>query len=226
MSELDLSDWKACAQPGRTKLGGAYCMLEPFDAEKHGPGLFSAIGGPVNDDLWIYIPMGPFADAEDLNAALAQTHTERGWDTMVIRDLATNDILGMASYMRQRPEQGSVEVGCIVFSHALQRTRIATEAIYLMASHVFDDLGYRRFEWKCNAANAASMRAAVRFGFTYEGKFRNDMVMKGTNRDTAWYSVIDSEWPRVKPAFRTWLQANNFDKNGKQRSKLAMPHAG
>lgn len=220
MSEVDISGWQARAQPGRTKLGGAYCMLEPLESEKHGLDLFSAVGGPGNNDLWTYIPMGPFASAEDLNAALAHTHAERGWDTMVIRDVVTNKVMGMASYMRQRPEHGSVEVGCIVFSHALQRTRIATEAIYLMANHVFNDLGYRRFEWKCNAANAASMRAAVRFGFTFEGIFRNDMVIKGTNRDTAWYSIIDREWPEVRAEYQRWLQPENFTNDGMQITKL------
>jgi RimJ/RimL family protein N-acetyltransferase len=220
MSEVDLSEWKACASLGRVKLDGTYCMLEPFDSEKHELDLFSAVGGPGNDDLWTYIPMGPFTSAEDLNVALAHTQAERGWDTMVIRDVATNNVLGMASYMRQRPDHGSVEVGCIVFSHALQRTRVATETIYLMASHVFDDLGYRRFEWKCNAANAPSMRAAVRFGFTFEGIFRNDMVIKGANRDTAWYSIIDNEWPEISAEYQRWLRPDNFASDGEQITKL------
>jgi len=220
MSGLDLSEWKACAPPGQFGLGGNYCKLEPFDAEKHGPDLFSAVGGPGNEDLWTYIPMGPFANAEDLNAALAHTHAQHRWDTMIIRDIATNEVQGMASYMRQRPEHGSVEVGCIVFSHALQRTRVATEAIYLMATHVFDELGYRRFEWKCNAANEPSMRAAVRFGFTFEGIFRNDMVMKGANRDTAWYSMIDGEWPEMRAEYQKWLEPANFASDGAQITKL------
>lgn len=226
MSKQNLSNWKACAAPGLTDLAGTYCQLEPLDAEKHLQGLFAAIGGAENKDLWAYIPMGPYTKAYEFTAALAHVRDHLGWQTMVIKDAVTNDIMGMASYMRQRPDHGSVEVGCIVFSHALQRTRIATEAIYLMARHAFDDLGYRRFEWKCNVANAASKRAAVRFGFIFEGIFRNDMVMKGTSRDTAWYSIIDSEWPEVEAAFKVWLKADNFDEDAKQRTKLTMPTTG
>lgn len=223
MADYDLSKWKACAAPGQANLVGIYCRLEPFDAEKHGLGLFAAIGGAENGDLWTYIPMGPYANVDELNAALDHVRRELGWQTMVIRDAQTGAILGMASYMRQRPEHGSVEVGCVVFGYALQRTRVATEAIYLMARHVFEDLGCRRFEWKCNAANAASMRSAVRFGFTFEGIFRNDMVMKGNNRDTAWYSIIDSEWQDIGAAFQTWLKPKNFDESGNQRAKLTVP---
>ena len=140
---------------------------------------------------------------------------------MIIVDAGAGSALGMASYMRIRQEHGSAEVGCVVFGKALQRTRAATEAIYLMARHIFDDLGYRRFEWKCNEANAASKRAAVRFGFTFEGVFRNDMVMKGRNRDTAWYSMLDSEWSGVKTAFDSWLDPGNFTPEGVQRSRLS-----
>ncbi len=225
MPEQDLSSWLPCGDAGDTELTGTYCHLQPFAPDLHGIDLFAAVAGPGNDDLWAYIPMGPYRSADELNAVLGRVRAERDWRTMVIKDATTGAVLGMACYMRRRPEHGSVEVGCVVFGHALQRTPIATEALYLMASHVFDDLGYRRFEWKCNAANAASMRAAVRFGFTFEGIFRNDMVMKGRNRDTAWYSMIDSEWPGIKAGFQAWLDAGNFDGAGNQRSKLAMPSA-
>ena len=226
MTEQDLSNWMLCGPVGETRLVGAYCRLEPYVAEQHGDDLFTAVGGPDNDDLWTYVPAGPYRHARELNATLDHTRTLRDWRTMVIVDALDGAVLGMASYMRRRPEHGCVEVGCVVFSRALQRTRIATETLYLMARHVFDDLGYRRFEWKCNAANAASMRAAVRFGFTFEGIFRNDMVVKGQNRDTAWYSMIDSEWPDIKAAFQTWLDAGNFDGAGRQRVKLATSTAG
>ena len=226
MVEQDLSNWEPCAAAGDKVLVGASCLLQPFVPEHHSNGLFAAVAGPKNDDLWNYIPMGPYRSVNELNVMLAQVRNERDWRTMVIKDASTGVVLGMASYMRRRPEHGSVEVGCVVFSHALQRTRIATEALYLMASHIFDDLGYRRFEWKCNAANAASKRAAVRFGFTFEGIFRNDMVMKGRNRDTAWYSMIDSEWPGIKAGFQAWLDEGNFDSVGNQHSKLVMPQAG
>lgn len=126
----------------------------------------------------------------------------------------------MASYMRIREAHGSVEIGCVAFSHRLQRTTRATEALTLMAQHVFDELGYRRYEWKGNNANLASKRAAERFGFTFEGVFRNDMVVKGESRDTAWYSIIDSEWPVVRAALHAWLAATNFDGHGRQRQRL------
>lgn len=206
-------------------LVGAYCRLEPFVFDKHGAALFAAIGGPENDGLWAYIPAGPFASTVQLNEMLAYAHANQGWRTLVIMDGCSDRVVGMASYMRRRPEHGSVEVGCVVYGPELQQTRAATEALYLMARHAFDDLGYRRFEWKCNAANAASMRAAKRFGFTFEGIFRNDMVVKGVNRDTAWYSMVDHEWSDIKGGFQTWLDAENFDSAGKQHSKLKMPAA-
>jgi len=222
MSVHDLANWTPRGDAGETELVGAYCQLQPFVPEQHGIDLFAAVAGPENEDLWAYIPMGPYGSADELNAVLAHVRADRDWRTMVIKDAGTGAVLGMASYMRRRPEHGSVEVGCVVFGHALQRTRIATEALYLMAKHVFDDLSYRRFEWKCNAANAASKRAAVRFGFTFEGTFRNDMVMKGSNRDTAWYSMIDSEWPEINAGFQAWLAGDNFDIAGNQRRKLVM----
>ena len=147
--------------------------------------LFAAIGGPENDSLWEYIPLGPFHSAADLAEAMGMAAAAFGWVTHLIRDRESGAVMGMASYMRIRPEHGSAEVGCIVYSRKLQRTAAATEAMYLMMRHVFDDFGYRRYEWKCNNANAASKRAAERLGFTYEGTFRQDMVMKGANRDTA-----------------------------------------
>lgn len=139
---------------------------------------------------------------------------------MVIRCRETDEILGMASFMRLREAFGSAEVGCVAFGERLKRTRIATEAIYLMADHVFTHLGYRRFEWKCDDKNAASMRAARRFGFSYEGTFRQDMVVKGRNRDSAWFSMLDSEWPSLKAAFKAWLKVANFDERGQQKASL------
>ncbi|VAW07153.1 Acetyltransferase, GNAT family, partial [hydrothermal vent metagenome] len=142
------------------------------------------------------------------------------------RAVDTGAVLGMASYMRIRPEAGSVEIGCIVFSGALQKTPAATEAMYLMARHIFDDLGYRRYEWKCNDENAASKSAAERLGFQFEGVFRQDMVVKGENRDTAWFSVLDSEWPEVKAGLNAWLAPENFDADGRQRRSLRQCRGG
>lgn len=221
MTQQDLSNWKPCASPGAKTLGGSYCRLEPLDWERHGEPLFHALNSPESEDLWTYIPLGPFKTPDAMAATMNHVRDSMGWRTMVILDVASGAVLGMASYMRIRAEHGSAEVGCVVFSKALQRTRAATEVIYLMARHLFDDLGYRRFEWKCNEANKASKRAAVRFGFTFEGIFRNDMVMKGKNRDTAWYSMLDSEWPDIRAAFDHWLRAENFNSDGKQRSQLS-----
>ncbi len=214
----DLSQWTACDMPGSESLVGQYGRLESYEGDKHLDGLYAAICGDENDGLWRHIPLGPFETATSLDAALSYAQQHLGWKTMTIQDGDT--VLGMASFMRIRPEHGSAEVGCVVFGPSLQRTRIATEAIYLMGKHLFDDLGYRRFEWKCNNANEASRRAALRFGFRFEGVFRNDMVVKGENRDTAWYAMTDVDWPDVKRAFETWLSPENFDDTGRQKRCL------
>lgn len=213
-----LSNWKTRAWPGAIRLEGRYATLTPYDQGRHLDKLFAAIGGPANEHLWDYIPMGPYPDAAALGAALEHSRENSGWRTMVIE--AGERVMGMASFMRIRPEHGSAEVGCVVFSPELQRTRAATDALFLFGFHLFDELGYRRFEWKCNNANEASKRAAVRFGFRFEGVFRNDMVVKGENRDTAWYAMTDADWPSVRHAFEDWLAADNFDANGIQRTRL------
>ncbi len=215
---LDLSNWAGCKQPGTKPLTGQHGILVPYSEDTHLSGLFDAVCGDENDNLWEHIPLGPFGTSAEFAAALGYTEKHLGWKTMVIENGGA--ILGMASYMRIRPEHGSAEVGCVVFGPTLKRTRTATEAIFLMAQHVFDGLGYRRFEWKCNNANEASKRAAVRFGFRFEGVFRNDMVLKGRSRDTAWYAMTDADWTRISPQFRAWLAPDNFDDDGSQRSQL------
>jgi len=142
---------------------------------------------------------------------------------MIIRQAQGGDILGMSSYMRIREPHGSVEIGCVAFGPDLKRSAEATEAMSLMAGHVFDELGYRRYEWKCHNDNAASRRAAERLGFAFEGVFRNDMVVKGQNRDTAWFAVTDDDWPTIDAAFTAWLDPQNFDAFAAQRSKLLVP---
>ena len=214
----DLTKWKPCNPPGHDVLAGQYCVLKPYVEEEHLRALFDAICGPGNNGLWSYVPMGPFESPEALAAMLTATNTHHGWQTMVIE--VDGQLLGMASYMRIRADHGSAEVGCVIFGPELKRTCAASEAIYLMGRHLFDDLGYRRYEWKCNNANDASKRAALRFGFRFEGVFRNDMVMKGKNRDTAWYAMTDGDWQVVKPIFDNWLSAGNFDEEGMQLSKL------
>lgn len=217
----DLSNWRWRSPPDLKPTAGRYIKTQPARFPDAAAELFSVLGGAENDDLWTYIPIGPFENAESFGALMKYVGDEGGWQTHLFRDAATNAPLGMASYMRIRPEAGSAEVGCIVFSKKLQRTPAASEAMYLMARHVFDDLGYRRYEWKCDNDNEASKRAALRLGFTFEGVFRQDMVIKGKNRDTAWYSMLDTEWPATKAAFETWLAPENFDREGRQLRGLA-----
>jgi RimJ/RimL family protein N-acetyltransferase len=219
-SETDLSDWTARPSPGGRELSGTRVILEPLDWRRHGDSLYDAIAGEANVALWQFIPFGPFTARDEFENILEFVRQDQGWATHVIVSAETRAALGTASYMRIREPHGSVEIGCVVFGDALQRTPEATEALALMAGHVFDDLGYRRYEWKCNNANAASKRAAERFGFRFEGVFRNDMIIRGRNRDTAWYSILDREWPALKSALDQWLAPENFDATGKQRARL------
>ena len=217
----DLKHWTPREAPNLERAEGRFVSIAPAQFPRDAAALCEAVGGPGNDDLWAHIPVGPFPTPESLDEVFAQARDHLGWRTYLISDLTTNAPLGMASYMRIRPEAGSVEVGGIVYSKKLQRTPAATEVMYLMARHVFDDLGYRRYEWKCNNANEGSKNAALRLGFIFEGVFRQDMVMKCRNRDTAWYSMLDSEWPAAKAAFEIWLAPTNFDGEGRQRQSLA-----
>ncbi len=215
----DLSTWTRKAAPGADILHGGRVRLEPLDWSVHGAGVFAAVGGQANAGIWEWMPVGPWPTPESLRDFLAHQHATDGWRTMVIRHAATSEILGMATYMRIREAHGSAEIGCVAFGPKLKRTPEATEALALMAGHVFD-LGYRRYEWKCNEQNAASKRAAERFGFTYEGLFRNDMVAKGKSRDTAWYSITSAEWPPLQAALGRWLAHDNFATNGAQLRTL------
>ncbi|RZV35992.1 MAG: N-acetyltransferase, partial [Acidimicrobiales bacterium] len=201
----DLSKYEKRALPGGVTLTGKSVRIEPLDWDRHGADLAAAICGPERPELWRYMPFTPIADLPELSASMDYGAKMFGWIPMAIVRASDERALGMASYMRLRPEHGSCEVGCIVFGHELQRTRAATEAMYVMARHVFDDLDYRRYEWKCHNDNAASKRAALRFGFAYEGLFRQDLIVKGKNRDTAWFSITDTEWPGVKAGFEAWL---------------------
>ncbi len=216
-----MADWRGCEAPRLPATRGRFVRVDPLDAESDAGPLFAALGGPENDPLWQYIPFGPMGSPEELMTLLRAAGEAGGWQTHVFRGSESGQTLGMASYMRIRPEAGSGEVGCVVLSRALQRTPAATEAIFVMARHLFDDLGYRRFEWKCDDANAASKRAALRFGFSSEGIFRQDLVVKGRNRDTAWFAMIDRDWPRIRAAFEAWLDPANFDPAGSQLRTLA-----
>jgi RimJ/RimL family protein N-acetyltransferase len=193
--------------------------LEPLDPERHTGDLLAAAAGDPR--LWHYLPYGPFADAEELRGWLAERATSTDPLFLAVVDTATGRASGVVSYLRIEPGDGCIEIGHIWFGAPLQRTPAATEAIYLLARHAFDDLGNRRLEWKCDAANARSRRAAERFGFTFEGVFRQHMIVKGRNRDTAWFSLLDGEWPAARAAFEAWLAPENFDADGRQRRPLA-----
>jgi RimJ/RimL family protein N-acetyltransferase len=212
----DLSSWTPRPSPGLVALDGASVRLDPLDWAAHGAGLFAALGGEANAGIWTHMPAGPFAEADALRRMLEASASREGWKTMVARSIPDGAVLGMATYMRIREAHGSAEIGCVAFGPNLRRTRQATEVFRLMAAHVFNDLGYRRYEWKCSQANAASKRAAERFGFVFEGVFRQDMVMKGISRDTAWYSIIDAEWPALDAALGRWLAPANFAADGSQ----------
>ena len=215
-------DWKPAAAPGRQSLAGRYGQVVPVDPGRHAHDLFEASHGAGGDPgIWNYLGYGPFSDEAAFSAWLAERAASTDPLFFAILDRATGRALGMASYLRMVPADGVIEIGHIWLAPALQRTRLATEAIFLMARHAFETLGNRRFEWKCNALNAPSRRAAIRFGFTFEGLFRQHMIIKGRNRDTAWYAMIDRDWPAIRQAFEAWLDPGNFDADGHQRRPLA-----
>lgn len=216
---VSLEHWQECETPGKVTLHGRYVRLEPIAWPRHRDGLYAAVGGAENIAMWDYMAIGPFTGGP-AEFQQAFSHASNAWQVMVICDADTDLVLGMASFMRLREAHGSAEIGCVAFGPKLKRTRSATEAVFLMASHVFDDLGYRRFEWKCDSRNAASLRAAHRFGFVPEGEFRQDQVIKGRNRDTAWFSITDGEWPDLRATFRLWLQPSNFTETGEQKTRL------
>jgi RimJ/RimL family protein N-acetyltransferase len=207
--------------PRREPLTGRYVRLEPVDPERHAADLFELSHGARGDPaIWIYMGYGPFADFVAFKSWVAERAASNDPLFYAVIDLATGKAAGMASFLRIVPADGVIETGHIWLTPILQRTRQATEAIFLMAKYAFDTLGNRRFEWKCNARNAPSRAAAKRFGFTFEGVFRQHMIVKGRNRDTAWYAMIDRDWPAIKAAFEAWLDPANFDAKGQQKKKL------
>jgi RimJ/RimL family protein N-acetyltransferase len=214
-------DWTAAKPPQRTALRGAHVLVRPLDAETDAAALYALSHPPHGDPtIWTYLPDGPYESANHLREMLlaAQSMQDAIYFTLV--ELPEERPLGIAAYLRITPELGTIEIGHIWFGAPLQRSTAATEAIYLLASHAFDELGYRRLEWKCNALNAASRRAAERFGFTFEGIFRQHQVIKGRNRDTAWYSITDVDWPPIRAGFQSWLSPQNFDREGRQIRSL------
>lgn len=215
-----LSDWVERPHPPRTPMLGRYCRLEPLDPAVHGRQLFSAYVSQRVDSDWTYLSYGPFESYADYAAWLESVYAGNDPLFHTIIDATTDKAVGLASYLRIVPRHGVIEVGHIHFSPLLQKTPAATEAMYLMMVRVFDELGYRRYEWKCDALNAPSRKAALRYGFSYEGTFRQAIVYKGRNRDTAWFSMLDTEWAVLKPRYEAWLSPDNFDADGRQRQRL------
>jgi RimJ/RimL family protein N-acetyltransferase len=214
----DLSEWKGCPPPARIFMEGRHVVLVPFETGHVEP-LWQAFGGAaeINERLR-YFPNPDFAAPAEFGAWLEAA--QGGWLTYVVLDPTEENVLGMASYMRIDEKNGVIEVGSVAHGPEMARTPAATELHYLMARHVFEDLGYRRYEWKCHNDNAPSKRTATRLGFTFEGVFRQHVVSKGANRDTAWYAIIDAEWPAVKEAMEAWLAPENFDSDGRQKRRL------
>jgi RimJ/RimL family protein N-acetyltransferase len=215
----DLSTFKGCPSPQPVRLEGRFVVVEPYDRAAHLAPLWSGLGGIAINALLTYFTQPDFNGIEDFEAWLAAVQ-KGGWVTEVFRDKATGKIVGMANYMRPDPANGVVEIGGVAHGPAMSRSPLSTEAHYLLARHVFDDLGYRRYEWKCHNENEPSKVTAKRYGFSFEGVFRQHMLSKGRNRDTAWFSMIDSEWPLIRAAFEAWLSPENFDEAGRQRRRL------
>lgn len=210
--------WAVPAAPGPDRMMGRAVVLERLDPDTHAADLYQAFQS--DPSLWDYLFEGPFQSASAFHRWLRDCAAKPDMVFYAVRDLASGVCTGMASYLRIAPEAGSIEVGNICFGPALQRTNAATEAMYLMMKWAFD-AGYRRYEWKCNALNLPSRRAAQRLGFSYEGIFRQALIVKGRNRDTAWFAIIDKEWPALREAYAAWLSPVNFTAQGKQRESLA-----
>ncbi len=219
-------NYDGAASPERLVLEGAYTRLEPLSLALHGDDLWARTQEVGADRTWSFLPYGPFANRHDFDG-----HIQEYWardDPMAFavidkKDGIVRGVLALASIV---PDMGVIEIGHVWFAPSLQRTRVATEAIYLQMHRSFDVLGYRRVEWKCNALNQNSCRAAERLGFVYEGCFRQHKVWKGRNRDTAWYSILDCDWPAVQSGFKRWFEPDNFDVNGKQRARLDTSGSG
>jgi RimJ/RimL family protein N-acetyltransferase len=215
-----IADWQPRARPIGTTLAGQYCTLVPLEPEQHAESLYAAFGSDADGKNWTYLPVGPFAELADFRHWLMNACGTTDPLFSAIIDNRTGQAVGMAALMRIEPTVGVIEVGHIHFSPLLQRTALATEAMFLMMQRAFDGLGYRRYEWKCDNFNEPSKRAAKRLGFQFEGIFRQALVYKSRTRDTAWFAVIDADWPALKAAFHAWLSPDNFDGTGRQKQTL------
>jgi RimJ/RimL family protein N-acetyltransferase len=214
--------WIPRPLPPLAAMSGRFCRVEPIDSARHGEALYAAYATDREGRLWTYLPWGPYSGSEELCARIDAVRASGVRPEYALIDLASGKPFGQASYLNIDPAAGSIEVGGIVYAPAFQRGIAATEAMYLMMRRAFDELGYRRYAWQCNSLNARSQAAAIRLGFTFEGVWRQANVHKGRNRDTAWFSILDSEWPAIKNAFDRWLAPENFDAEGRQRMRLSV----
>jgi RimJ/RimL family protein N-acetyltransferase len=214
-----LPDWRPPPRPSLQPLEGRYCVVEPLDPDRHARALYAANGLDREHRMWTYLYTGPYASFEEYRDWLVRQAPGADPSFRVFVNRQAGEAAGIGAYLRIDPAAGSIEVGHIALSPALQRSPAATEAMYLMMRHAFE-LGYRRYEWKCDSLNEKSRSAASRLGFSHEGTFRQAAVYKGRSRDTAWYSVIDTEWPLLRESFERWLDPGNFDASGAQRSRL------
>ena len=218
---MTLLNWHGVPRPDRVVLDGRYARLEPLDAARHAGDLMASAQEPGGDERFRYLFEGPPADAAAF--ALWVDNASRSADPLffAVVDRSTGRAEGRQALMRIEPAHGVIEIGSILWGPAIARSRVATEAFYLSACFVFETLGYRRFEWKCNDLNEPSKRAATRFGFTFEGTFRQHMVVKGESRDTAWFAILDRDWPRLKAGYEAWMVPQNFDTDGRQKTRLS-----
>ncbi|SCU77387.1 LADA_0A00188g1_1 [Lachancea dasiensis] len=214
-----LPNWQVCTFPERKTLRGKFCRLEPLKVEKHGRNLFSSFSQMGDDRLWTYVPLGPFKDYDDFENVYAKLAQDSSALHFAILTAETDLPIGTIALIRIDNGNGSIEIGFVVFSPALQRTPMASECQFLLMKYVFEDLGYRRLEWKCDSLNEPSKACAQRLGFHFEGTFRNAAVYKGRSRDTSWLSITDYEWPIIQKSFEAWLKDNNFVE-GKQQRRL------
>lgn len=215
-----VDNWQPRKRPPKIVLSGKYCQVEPAELVKHSRSLFEAYQKAENSRDWTYLPYGPFSVYAEFEKWMSDTCLGQDPQFYAIVDSHSGRALGLASYLRIQPEVGVIEVGHIHLGPEMQRTRAATEAMYLMMENVFDTLGYRRYEWKCDDLNERSKKAAVRLGFRPEGVFRQATIYKGRNRDTAWFAILDKEWPAQARAFEAWLDETNFDEHGQQKRRL------
>lgn len=217
---FSMENWSSRILPDIDIIEGNYCILKRVNQKLHSKELYTAFQQDSSEQIWTYLPYGPFKNFEEFDLWLQKQEQSTDPIFYTILNIETRKSVGYISLMRIQPQHGVLEIGHVVFSPELQKTTAATEVIYMLLNYAFTELGYRRVEWKCDALNEKSNKAALRFGFTFEGIFRQALVYKNRNRDTAWYSIIDTEWPSIKPIYQDWFSPNNFDHNGNQVKPL------